>query len=144
MRVVVGPVSAQSAVAWLVYARRVVDELELLAPGECFTTPEVKAIFDGYLDEWDEVAARGGDFCWETDIVPERVEHHVHAFHQVATMLARRAEETGQPQSPPDSDEFYTALLAGVLSALRSESQASAEFAQYLAQFWPGHEVNRP
>lgn len=140
MRVVVGPVSAQSAREWLGYARSVVDELERIAPGECFATPEVQEIFDGYLLAWERAASGRGDFTWESDIAAEQVEYHVHAFHQVATMLARQAELTGEPQSPPEGEEFYTALLSGVFAALQTESAASAEFAQHLGQFWPGRE----
>ena len=141
MRVVVGPVSSGSAKEWLAYAREVVDDLDSLAPGECFSTPEVRSIFDGYLQAWEETAAAGGEFVWSCDVPPEQIEYHVHAFHQVATMLAKREADIGEPQSPESGRPFYAAVLRGALGALEVEGPSSAAFAQELRQFWPGEEL---
>lgn len=141
MRVVVGPVSRSSAKAWLGYARRVVDELGELAPDATFSSPEVVATFTDYLDQWDVAAATSGEFVWESEIPAEHVEFHMHAFHQVATVLREREERVGARQAPEEAQEFYLALLQGVLTALEAESQASAEFAQHLGRFWPGQEM---
>jgi hypothetical protein len=138
MRVVIGPVSTDSAELWLTYARGVLDELDDIAPGECFATPEVREIFEQYVSSWEAEAATDGAFLWSCDVPAEEAEFHVHAFHQLATMLNQRAEDHGTPLSPEGGQEFYAALLRGVLSALEAESQASAEFAQHLGQFWPG------
>jgi hypothetical protein len=135
MRVVIGPVDGASATAWLGYARRVVDELDEMAPGECFTTPEVLGAFRGYLDSWE--AAAGDEFVWEQDIPTEQVEYNMHAFQRVTGVLAERAEREGR-QAPPEGDDFYLALLQGVLTALEAEGAASAAFAKHLAEFWPG------
>lgn len=142
MRVVVGPVSADSAEAWIGFAREVVEDLESLAPGECFATTEVRSIFEGYLAEWAAVAAADEKFVWEQDIPAEQVEYHVHAFHQAATMLAKHEERTGERRSPVEGDEFYLGLLNGVLTSLEAEGPASAAFAQYLGQFWPGRDLS--
>ncbi len=141
MRVVVGPVSNKSARSWLDYARSVVDDLTSIAPDECFSTPEVRDIFEAYLDEWGSAARRRGPFVWESEIPAEEVEYHMHAFHQVAGLLSQREEQTGTSAAPEESKEFYLALLSGVLSALETESDASAEFAQHLGRFWPGQEL---
>ena len=138
MRVVIGPVSALSAKEWLVYAREVVDELASLAPGEQFSSPEVQGIFDGYLSEWEHAAATGDPFLWSCDVPPEQIEYHVHVFHQVATVLAEREATSGTRQSPEGGREFYAAVLRGALGALEAEGPASAAFAQYLGEFWPG------
>jgi len=143
MRVVIGPVSADSAAAWIGFAREVVADLDALAPGECFSTPEVRGIFDRYLGEWAAAVARSdGKFVWESDIPAEQVEYHVHAFHQAAAMLARHEEQTGERQSPAEGDEFYLALLTSVLGALEAEGPSSAAFAQHLGQFWPGRDLS--
>ena len=141
MRVVIGPVSAESAKLWLAYARDVVDELDALAPGACFSTPEVQAIFDGYLRQWEEAAGHGAEFLWSGDVPAEQVEYHVHAFHQLATMLDQRAQQRGERQAPEGGQEFYAAVLRGALSALEAEGPASAAFAQHLGRFWPGQEL---
>lgn len=136
MRVVIGPVSARSARAWLGYADRTLDEMGTLAPGECFTTPDTIEFLRGFVRSW-ELAATGEVFCWEEDIPAERVEYSMHAFQRVVDVLARRAEIHGR-SAPPEGDDFYLAVLQGVLRALEAESASSAAFARELAEFWPG------
>lgn len=141
MRVVIGPVSVASANAWLDYADGVLDELAAMAPEECFTTPEVIEVFRAYVASWRE-AAVGTVMVWERDIPPEQVEYDVHAFQKVAEVLARRAEEHGRA-SPPEGEDFYGALLQGVLAALDAEGPSSAAYARHLSEFWPGREPLR-
>jgi hypothetical protein len=138
MRVVIGPVSSASAEVWLAAARGVVDDLEAVAPGACFATTEVRSIFQGYLGEWEATAADDGPFLWEREIPAEQMEYHLHAFHQLATVLAQQAEERATFLVPDEGLEFYSAVLRGVLNALESEGPASAAFARHLAEFWPG------
>ena len=135
---VIGPVSAASALAWLDYADDTIEELAAMAPGECFTTPEVLEIFRSYVDSW-RAAAVGTEMSWEQDIPPEQVEYHMHAFQRVAEVLDQRAEERGKA-APPEGEDFYAAILQGVLSALEAEGSASAAFAEHLAEFWPGRD----
>lgn len=138
MRVVIGPVSVASATAWLDYADEVIDELAAMAPGECFTTSEVLEVFRGYLTSW-RAAAVGTDLVWERDIAPEQVEYDMHAFQRVVDVLSQRAAEGGRA-APPEGEDFYLALLNGVLSALQAEGPASASFAKHLSEFWPGRD----
>lgn len=138
MRVVIGPVSVASADAWLDYAEDVIEELAAMAPGECFTTPEVLDVFRAYVASWRE-AAVGTEMVWERDIAPEQVEYDMHAFQRVAEVLARRAEEHGQA-APPEGEDFYVALLQGVLAALEAEGPSSAAYAKHLSEFWPGRD----
>lgn len=135
---VIGPVSVASADAWLDYADEVIDDLAAMAPGECFTTPEVLEVFRAYVRSWRS-AAVGTDFLWEREIPPEQVEYDMHAFQRVAEVLARRAEEQGDA-APPEGEDFYAALLRGVLSALEAEGPSSAAFAEHLSEFWPGRD----
>ena len=125
---------------WLDYAQEVLDELESMAPGECFTSPDVMATFRHYVSSWrDSVGSDRDWFLWEQDIPTEQVEYNMHAFQRVAGVLAERAERDGV-QAPPESEDFYLALLQGVLSALEGESGSSAAFAKHLGEFWPGRE----
>ena len=135
---VIGPVSVASANAWLDYADEVIDELAAMAPGECFTTPEVLEVFRAYVTSWRR-AAVGSDFLWEREIPPEQVEYDMHAFQRVADVLARRAEEQGVA-APPEGEDFYVALLHGVLAALEAEGPSSAAYAKHLSEFWPGRD----
>lgn len=136
MRVVIGPVDVTSARAWLGHARQVVDQLDAVAPGECFTAPEIRATFRAYLDEWNE-HARGEEFLWEADIPAEQVEFDMHAFQRVAGVLAARDEREGW-RSPPEGEDFLLALLQGAFTAMQAEGATSAAFANHLAEFWPG------
>lgn len=141
MRVVVGPVSSRSAREWLAHARHVVDQLEVVAPGECFTAPEVRSAFDGYLREWSSAAVSGEPFLWERDLPAEEVEYHLHAFHQLAAKLQQDGRR-GLPEGPPEGREFYAAVLRGALSALEAENPSSAAFARHLGEFWPREEIS--
>ena len=116
MRVVIGPVCATSAELWLEYARQV----------------------DRYLSEWEAEVASDGPFVWSRDLPAEQMEYHLHAFHQLATVLTQRAEERGSTLLPEGARDFYAAVLRGCLAALESESPASAAFARHLEEFWPG------
>ena len=138
MLVVVGPVSTESAKAWLGHARGVLEGLGTAALGDCPASPDLLEVFDEYLTEWERVASTGDPFCWNTEIPVEQAVYHMHAFHQVADMLAR----TSGREPPPAGADFVLALLTGVLSALESDSPSSAAFAQHLGQFWPGRSLS--
>jgi hypothetical protein len=137
MRVVIGPVDARSAAAWLGYADRVLDELGTLAPGECFSTPETVAILRDFVARWRTALGDDRLFLWDDDVPAERIEFAMHAFQRVVDVLARRAEVHGRT-APPEGDDFYLAVLQGVLSAMQAESGSSAAYADHLAEFWPG------
>ena len=138
MRVVIGPVDVRSAEAFVGYARRALDEVSAMAPGECFTTPEVIAVFRGFVDAWGQ-AAVGDEFVWEQELPPEQVEYNMHALQRVVGVLSERAEREGR-QMPLEAEDFYIAMLHGVLIALEAEGPASAAYAKHLAEFWPGRE----
>jgi hypothetical protein len=42
--------------------------------------------------------------------------------------------------APPESDEFYKALVTSFLTALDEEGHGSQEFSEHLRSFWPGLE----
>lgn len=141
MRVVIGPVGTDSARAWIAHARLTLDELEVLAPVQCDAIPESRPIFSSYVDEWARVADHGVDpFMWEAELEPEQVMFHMHAWHKVAEALVRRAEVTGEHVLPAEAQDFYRAVLRGMLDALAAEGPEYASFTQHLAAFWPGQE----
>jgi hypothetical protein len=136
MRVVIGPVDARSARAWLGYADRVLDELGGLAPDDCASAPETIAHLRGFVEAWQR-EADGEKFLWEAELPAEQVEFSMHAFQRVTEVLVRRAEVHGR-SAPPEGDDFYLAVLQGVLCGLQAESDASASYAAHLREFWPG------
>jgi hypothetical protein len=134
--VVIGPVDAGSARAWLSYAEQVLDEVGSLAPGACFTSPDTLDFLRGFVRSW-ELSAGGDVFCWEEDVPTEHAEYSMHALRRIVEVLAKRAEVHGR-QAPVEGDAFYVAMVQGMLHALETESATSAAFARELVEFWPG------
>lgn len=141
MRVQIGPVSATSVRAWVGYARKALDEV-VDVPGSdgVFLPDDTIATFVRYIDEWDQVAAEGPEFRWESDIPADEAEYLSHAFFRIVSNLAARAEDRGYTMAPPESQEFYRSLVAAFLAALDAEGHGSQEFAEHLRSFWPGLE----
>lgn len=142
MRVQVGPLGSSGVLAWVAYARTVVDEATSGRHPELTLEPEVAAAFRGFLDEWQAAAEAGGEFLWATEVDPEQVEFLAHAFHHVAVALANAAERRGFPLAPSEGDEFYLALVTAFLDALGREGGARSEFAEELASTWPGLDLD--
>lgn len=141
----VGPVAASSALAWIGYGRSVLGRAAAedaersrddrsLPPLE----PEVRAVFSTFLDEWEDLAHTGDPVIWSVEIPPDRGEFLTHAFYRLADRLAEEAADRGVAAAPPEADEFYQALVTGILDALAQEGRATAEFGEQLRQGWPG------
>ena len=139
MEVRVGPVSAGSVRLWVAYARTVLGQA-LAASRErpASLTPDVVESFESFLDQWDDLAATGAEFVWEADLDTELIEHLAHVWFTLAAQLADQAEQRGFPLAPPEGDEFYQALVAGLLDGLAHEGRSLQEFAEQLKDAWPG------
>jgi hypothetical protein len=139
MRVEIGPVTASSVTAWVGYARKALDEV-VGEPGSdgVWIPDDTVATFTSYLDKWERAAAGVDEVHWAAEIPADEAEYLSHAFFRIASNLAARAEERGYTMAPPESDEFYKALVTAFLSALDAEGQSSQEFSEHLRSFWPG------
>lgn len=126
-----GPVSPESATAFVDYADAVLDT------GGADLPADVVEAFRAYLSEWRLLASQGGDFQWDTDVATDTAEYLVLAFFRLAERLQEVAVIHG-PAGPPAAGEFYRLLVAALLDGLIDEGQASAEFAEHLRSFWPG------
>ncbi len=133
MHVAVGPVSSASALAFIGYAR---DVIERGAPANQLPA-DVAAAFTSYLDEWEGLARTGRDFTWETTVAVEVAEYLVHAFYRLAQRLEEAARARG-PAAPPEGRSFYRMLVDGLLDGMAGEGASAAEFAEHLRSFWPG------
>src|SRR5215831_5291416 len=131
MHVEVGPVSSASAEAWIGYARQVLDGARLAGRKvDAGVSDEVAETFRHFLDEWQSIADRGGDFKWTHDLEPDQVEYLVHAFYRAAQRMSETAQARGRTTMPPDAAPFYSSLVAGLLDALQAESAGTAGFAE--------------
>src|SRR4051812_31645801 len=97
MRVEIGPVPTENAVAWFDYASNVISELR--AAPRAITTNVIDA-FSGYVDTWSAAAATGDKvFRWVGDASPESVEFLVFALYRLGTRFSEeRAGGTRQPR----------------------------------------------
>jgi hypothetical protein len=135
VRVELGPIPADSARAWIAYAREILAQRRA---HDAETLPDdVRAGFEAYLSEW-EAAISGPELRWEAEVDPELVEYLVHGFYRVATRLAEESERRGGRVSPAEGDLFYRGLVHALLDAMAAEGSAAAEFAEQLREFWPG------
>jgi hypothetical protein len=136
-----GPLPSKSVNAWVGYARRVLAAVPTAPGGEGVWLPaDVISGFERYLDEWSRAAERTDPFTWEGEVPREEAEYLFHAFFRMATHLSTTAQATG-PQAPAESEAFYHALVAGLLTALDREGDATSEFSEHLRAFWPGLEA---
>ena len=144
MLVEIGPVTATSVTSWVGYARKALDEV-LGEPGSdgVWIPDDTVATFTSYLDIWEAEATRGDSFHWTSDIPADEAEYLSHAFFRIASNLAARADERGYTMAPPESQEFYRALVTSFLAALDEEGSGSAEFSEHLRSFWPGLEKDQ-
>ncbi|CAN5701001.1 hypothetical protein BH24ACT3_BH24ACT3_11040 [soil metagenome] len=140
MRVVLGPLPSASVLSWIAYAREVVATAEADPDGlGAPLGPDLVEGFRRYLDDWDATARRTREFRWSTEIDGAMAEYLLHGFHRVVERLAKEAEAAGNsPGAPSEGDEFYHALVSGLLDGLAEDDSAGAEFADHLRSFWPG------
>lgn len=131
VEVVVGPVNAASMAAFVDFGRRL---LHSAGPGADVPS-DAASSFDAYLDEWDTLAAQGGDVTWIAEADAEVAEYLVYAFYRVAKDVT---DEAGRSLVPEPAAPFYWLLVEALLDALADEGGSRAEFASHLREFWPG------
>ncbi len=135
----IGPVTAASVTAWVGYARKSLDEV-VGEPGSdgVWIPDDTVETFVSYLDQWEAAATGVDELHWSAEIPADEAEYLSHAFFRIASNLANRAEERGYTTAPPESEEFYRALVTSFLAALDAEGHGSQEFSEHLRSFWPG------
>jgi hypothetical protein len=138
MRVRVGPLPSAGVGLWIAYARTVIGRT-LVRPDElgvAISLDDLEA-FEGYLEQWER-ASMAPEFDWEADLDPDEVVRLGATWMALAGVLAEEAEQRGYPMSPPESDEFYQALIGSFLVALEQEGSDYATVARQLRDDWPG------
>jgi hypothetical protein len=132
MEVVVGPVSARSMGVFAGFAR---TTLEGAGPGADVPSDAASSFF-GFIEEWEELATRGGELTWSAEAEPEVVEYLLYAFWRLAKEIGEGAG--GAPIIPEEGTSFYWLLVSGLLGAMTEAGGSHAEFAANLREFWPG------
>jgi hypothetical protein len=131
----VGPVSHDSAVAWLDYATASLPALRRL-PDVQLPAKALDAFAD-LLVQWRAVADRSpGPFRWVSDETPERAEYLMRALFEAGLVIERAGAAGEADLRPHEADEFHHVLIACVLSALAGESPSNAQFADTMRAEW--------
>jgi hypothetical protein len=134
VRIELGPVSSDSAKAWISYAT---DALALLrAHPDAQLPPHALDAFDALLREWRPIADSGKPFRWSSDEPPERVQYLVNALYVAGTMVEREAASGRARRRPAAADAFHVSLVHEVLDALEHESSADAQFVEQMRNVW--------
>jgi hypothetical protein len=130
----IGPVSRQSAVAWLDYATVAVGELR------SSETPRVpdRAIdkFEELVAQWRGAAEHEGPFHWSADLPPEKVEFLMNALYSAGLEIERGAAQGRMTLRPAAADEFHVVMVQQVLDTLALQGGSNAEFVESLRNDW--------
>ena len=134
MRVELGPVSSESAQAWISYA----TEMLIVLRGLPETQLPAHALdaFGSLLDEWRPIADRGEPFRWSSEEPPERVQYLLHALYVAGTVIEQEAASGRARLRPATADEFHVLLVREALDALEHESVADAQFVEQMRNVW--------
>jgi hypothetical protein len=142
VQVHVGPLASTGALAWIGYARAVLDRARAgRGHADVHLDAEVIDAFGDFLDEWEEVAEADDEFLWVGEIDPERVEFLAHALSNVAAALAAAADHRGFAEAPAEGEAFYQSVVTGFLDALSLEGGSIGVYARELRASWPGLEA---
>ena len=134
MRVEIGPVSSDSARAWIAYAEETLTVLQRLT--EQALAPNALEGFASLLDEWRPIAEGDKPFRWSSEENPERAKYLLNALYWAGTIVEREAEAGRAQLRPEVADEFHILLIHEVLDALEHESDADAHFVEELRNVW--------
>jgi hypothetical protein len=130
----IGPVSRESAVAWLDYATIAVGELR------SSETPRVpdRAIdkFEELVTQWRHAASVGDAFHWSAELPPEKVEFLMNALYSAGLEIERGAAEGRMTLRPAAADEFHVVMVQQVLDTLALQGGSNAEFVESLRNDW--------
>ena len=132
---VIGPVSARSAVVWLANANQVLDQVDRGREKLPFRMPdEALDELRAFLCEASAVAQHEPFvMCAEHD--PQRLKHMISYWFNVTQLDETQRARLGIQWSPPDGREFGDALAAGVATAMASSPELT-DYAARLASAW--------
>jgi len=138
VRVVVAPVASSSALVWIEFARAAIGNALDESDGPALIDAELAGRLDGILDGWEASALEATTLALSFDVPPEEVEFLAHAFLRISDRWTVDADRRGFDISPREGDEFYTALVDAVITAMEhAEDDSGAEFGAALRNVWP-------
>ena len=134
VKVEIGPVSRESASAWLDYADRVVASLRGIEADKA--PPEVLDAFESVLAEWREAMEEPGEFHWVSERPSEEVGFMLNALYE-AGLAVEAAHEMGAAElRPAEADEFHYAVVNQSLAWLEAEGGPDSHLVAILREHW--------
>jgi hypothetical protein len=134
VHIAVGPISSDSARAWITYATDMLALLRAL-PEEQLPRRALD-VFASLLDEWGPIAEHAAQFRWSSEEQPERVQYLLNALYVAGTLIEREAASGRARLRPAEADEFHVVLVREALDALQHESDADAQFVAQMRNVW--------
>lgn len=134
VQVEIGPVGGDSVLAWVSYARHVLDHVSRV-PG-IGLVPEDLARLGSLVDEWESTARPGQTFHWLARRETEEVEFLLKALLEVGNVTEAEHAAGRLDLRPPEADEFHLTLVRQMLAELAAEGPSCAQFAESLREQW--------
>lgn len=134
VQVEIGPVGGDSVLAWVGYARRVLDHVSRLQG--ISLGPEDFARLEALVDEWESTARPGQTFHWLARRDTEEVEFLLKALLEVGNVTEDEHAAGRLDLRPPEADEFHLTLVRQMLTELAAEGESCAQFAESLREQW--------
>lgn len=139
MKVTLGPIPSESAIAWIDNAWKVLLRLRDDPTLPAALPPGAADAIESYFREWLAVAASAPVFEWSGDEEPTTLRMLTRYWYAVASLVHEEAGARELPVAPPEAEPFYNALVHAVLDALDDTGRPDlADLAGDLRQRWPG------
>jgi hypothetical protein len=137
MRLYVGPVAPDSVVAWVEWARGVLDDLRndpRTSAWLCTALDDIEA----YVGEWERgTGGSDGAFRWQSEVPAEDLEYLTNALYNLDLHLAADGEPGGRVALAGEGRDFHLVLVQALLAALSHESPTHAAFVDQIRASWP-------
>lgn len=133
----VGPVTSESALAWIDNSCAVLEVFR--EHPELLDRPVDGAIFDAFerlLAVWRDLASAGPVFVWAARVRPSEVGALLQAFAAMDRVDEARLAELGCRKVDPAGSPFFRALTSAIVDAVRRYDETS-EMARMLGAQWP-------
>jgi hypothetical protein len=130
----IGPVGGESAVAWIGYGRKVIEQLSGADADPM--SANVLRRFSELLDEFERIAAPDRSFHWVSEKDPAEVEFVMKGLYEIGLAVERQHEAGRMQLRPAAADEFHVMVVQQILSEIELEGPTSAQFVEGLRADW--------
>jgi hypothetical protein len=135
VKVQLGPIAKDQAVAWLEYADDALADLRVMR--EPTIHPSALDAFGDMLREWNAALLDDRpEWVWIGEDTAEHVEFLMAALYQAGLAMERASRLGKASLRPPEADEFHMMLVGEVLTVLSTEGPSHDQFVESLRVEW--------